>query len=46
MIKNDLKTFNVLKDDEIGNLIQLSAKKTLEGNECVNLNIIENAQKK
>jgi len=30
MIKNHLKFFNVLKDDEIGNLIQLSAKKTSE----------------
>lgn len=31
MIKNYLKAFNVLTDDEIGNLIQLSTKKkTLE----------------
>lgn len=51
MIKNYLKAFNVLTDDEIGNLIQLSTKKNVRGSEYdtkqphqtnFNLNIIEN----
>jgi len=31
MIKNYLKAFNVLTDDGIGNLVQLSTKKTVSG---------------
>lgn len=51
MMKNDLKALNVLTDDEIGNLIQLSTKKNVRGSEYdtkqphqtnFNLNIIEN----
>lgn len=51
MIKNGLKAFNVLTDDEIGNLIQLSTKKNVRGSEYdtkqphqtnFNLNSIEN----